>query len=143
MNPNIDKPLPPNANTAVDPSKFATETIEVPTASPERSMPGELPTAGALAKQQTSSALPDPAVIAIPASRQQASNHQLSAIPHVAAPQQSDEDDTAIEKECVSRAKSVVERTSTDPFMQTKEIGKVKAELLKRRYGKELKTNER
>jgi hypothetical protein len=141
MNPNIDKPLPPDLNTAVDLNKPATEAIEVTSVSPERSMPSEAVPAGAFA-QQASSASPDPATIAIPTQRQ-VSSHQSSGAAQVPAPQQNDEDDMAIEKECVSKAKSIVERTSADPFTQTKEIGKVRAELLKRRYGKELKTDER
>lgn len=55
---------------------------------------------------------------------------------------QQTEDDNAIDKECVSKAKVVVQQTSTDPYRQTKELGKVKAELLKRRYGKDLKISE-
>ncbi len=71
---------------------------------------------------------------------------------HAALPQQdtgsaagvtsSDDDDMSIEKECIDKAKAIVQQTSSDPFLQAKELSKVKAELLKRRYGKELKISE-
>lgn len=48
-------------------------------------------------------------------------------------------DDLVLEKEYIAKAKLVVERTSNDPYLQTKEISKIKAEFLKRRYGKNLK----
>lgn len=53
-----------------------------------------------------------------------------------------DDDETLIDKECISKAKAIVRQTSTDPFLQTKELTKIKADLLKRRYGKELKLSE-
>jgi len=39
----------------------------------------------------------------------------------------------------VTKAKQIVEQTKDDPYKQTKEINKMKADYLKKRYAKELK----
>lgn len=52
-------------------------------------------------------------------------------------------DDTdLIEKEWVIRAKAVVEQTKTDPYLQNRELNKVKAEYIKKRYNKDVKVSE-
>jgi hypothetical protein len=53
-----------------------------------------------------------------------------------------DDENASIEEECIARAKLVVQETSGDPYLQVKEISKVKADLLNRRYGKVLKISE-
>lgn len=52
------------------------------------------------------------------------------------------EDSDLIEKEWVAKAKQIVERTKDDPYVQNKEISKVKAEYIKRRYNKDLKLSD-
>ncbi len=52
------------------------------------------------------------------------------------------DDADLIEKEWVLKAKAIVAQTVHDPNLQTKEIGKVKAEYLKKRYNKVLKVDE-
>ncbi|MCA9330558.1 hypothetical protein KC957_00780 [Candidatus Saccharibacteria bacterium] len=49
------------------------------------------------------------------------------------------DDADLIEKEWVTRAKAVVEQTKMDPYVQNKELGKVKADYIKRRYNKDIK----
>lgn len=44
-----------------------------------------------------------------------------------------------IEKEWVERAKAIVEQTKNDPFVQNKELSKIKAEYIKKRYNKDIK----
>ena len=52
-------------------------------------------------------------------------------------------DDTdLIEKEWVIRAKAIVLQTKDDPHTQNKEMNKVKADYLKKRYNKDLKISE-
>jgi hypothetical protein len=46
-----------------------------------------------------------------------------------------------IEKEWVEKAKSIVEKTKADPHQQTTEVNMLKADYLKKRYGKEIKVN--
>lgn len=43
-----------------------------------------------------------------------------------------------IEKEWVEKAKQIVEHTIDDPYTQQEELGKIKAEYLKKRYNKDV-----
>jgi hypothetical protein len=52
-------------------------------------------------------------------------------------------DDTdLIEKEWVIKAKEIVARTKHDPYQQNKEVERVKADYLKKRYNKDVKVTE-
>lgn len=52
-------------------------------------------------------------------------------------------DDTdLIEKEWVIKAKEIVERTKHDPYQQNKEVERIKADYLKKRYNKDVKVTE-
>jgi hypothetical protein len=52
-------------------------------------------------------------------------------------------DDTdLIEKEWVLKAKEIVERTKHDPYQQNKEVERIKADYLKKRYNKDVKVTE-
>ena len=44
-----------------------------------------------------------------------------------------------IEKEWVAKAKEIVARTHGDPYVQNKEINKIKAQYIKKRYNKDIK----
>jgi hypothetical protein len=48
-------------------------------------------------------------------------------------------DDEVIEKEWVDKAKKIITQTKDDPYQQEKEVSKLQADYLKKRYGKELK----
>ena len=48
-----------------------------------------------------------------------------------------------IEREWVHKAKEIVEHTRGDPHAQNKEMNKVKADYLKKRYNKDLKLEEK
>ncbi len=74
-------------------------------------------------------ALPLPTV-AVPAPQQP--NDNATAGPTLAA------DDDVIEKEWVDKAKKIIADTQNDPYKREKEIGKLQADYLKKRYGKEL-----
>lgn len=60
---------------------------------------------------------------------------------HGDAPQIADDVDL-IEQEWVDKAKEIVERTKTDPYLQSQEINKMKAAYLKKRYNKDIKLDE-
>lgn len=61
--------------------------------------------------------------------------------PLVPLPQIADDTDL-IEKEWVIKAKHIVAQTAQDPYLQNKEMSKVKADYLKKRYNKDLKLAE-
>lgn len=48
-------------------------------------------------------------------------------------------DDDLIEKEWVDKAKKIVTDTKNDPYQQEKEVSKLQADYLKKRWGKEIK----
>lgn len=48
-------------------------------------------------------------------------------------------DEDVIEKEWVDKAKKIVAQTKDDPYRQEKEVSKLQADYLKKRYGKEVK----
>ena len=47
-------------------------------------------------------------------------------------------DDDVIEKEWVDKAKKIIANTQSEPHKREKEIGKLQADYLRKRYGKEL-----
>jgi len=49
-------------------------------------------------------------------------------------------DDDLIEKEWVDKAKKIIVETRDDPFRREQEVGKLQADYLRKRYGKELGT---
>ena len=52
------------------------------------------------------------------------------------------DDADLIEKQWVTRAKSIVAQTQDDPYKQKKEMGKVKAEYIKKRFNKTIPTDD-
>jgi hypothetical protein len=52
------------------------------------------------------------------------------------------DDADLIEKEWVEKAKEIVAKTHQDPYLQNQEMNKVKADYLKKRYNKDLKTGD-
>ena len=71
--------------------------------------------------------LPSPAQQAPPVVQPQAGN------PLVAG------DDDLIEKEWVDKAKKIIQQTKSDPYAQEKEVSKLQADYIKKRYGKDVK----
>lgn len=52
-------------------------------------------------------------------------------------------DDTdLIEKEWVEKAKEIVARTRQDPYLQNKEVERMKADYMKKRYNKDIRITE-
>lgn len=60
--------------------------------------------------------------------------------PTPAAP--ADDTDTLFDEEWVSKAQEAIERTHADPYLQSKELGKIKAQYIKLRYNKDIKVEE-
>lgn len=52
------------------------------------------------------------------------------------------DDETAADQEWVTKAREIVVRTHNDPYLQSKELGKIKAQYIKVRYNKDIKTVE-
>jgi hypothetical protein len=67
---------------------------------------------------------------------------QAAPAPVAAAPVASDDDSDALDEEWVNKAKAIVEQTRTDPYVESKELGKAKADFLRIRYNKQIKVAE-
>lgn len=61
--------------------------------------------------------------------------------PKIPIPEQA-ADSELIEKEWVEKAKQIVDHTRNNPYEQQKELSKVKAEYMKKRYNKDIKTSD-
>jgi len=53
-----------------------------------------------------------------------------------------DDDSDALDEEWVNKAKAIVEQTKADPYVESKELGKAKADYLRIRYNKQIKVAE-
>jgi len=82
--------------------------------------------------------LPDPQI----GSTTRVAQPPASAVSPVIDPALIADDTDLIEKEWVNKAKAIVERTKADPHTQNKEMTKIKADYLKKRYNKDIKLPE-
>lgn len=62
--------------------------------------------------------------------------HSGSDTPMIAA------DEDVIEKEWVNKAKKVINRTKGDPYAKEREVSKLQADYLQKRYGKQVKMSD-
>lgn len=97
---------------------------------PERSGEQSAQAQAALAAQQAQASISLPAPIPVQAA---ADDQTVSDdLPAVAA------DDDLIEKEWVDKAKKIISDTRDDPARREKEVSRLQADYLKKRYGKQL-----
>jgi alpha-beta hydrolase superfamily lysophospholipase len=52
------------------------------------------------------------------------------------------DDENAVDQEWIAKAREIVARTHTDPYLQSSELSKIKAHYIKVRYGKDIKIDE-
>ena|SRR5256885_7116719 len=64
------------------------------------------------------------------------------ALPVAASSVPADDDSDALDAEWVNKAKAIVEQTKADPYAESKELGKAKADYLRIRYNKQIKVAE-
>ena len=114
----------------VTPSEAARQTPEVGPGSAETHE---------IAPHSAGATAPIPALPAMPSlpPLPQASAQDAASTGHTTPLIASDED--VIEKEWVDKAKKIVAQTKSDPYSQEKEVSKLQADYIKKRYGKEIK----
>jgi hypothetical protein len=66
----------------------------------------------------------------------------LAQVPPQDTAQVHADDDSAVDQEWIAKAREIVTRTHSDPYLQSKEISKIKAQYIKVRYNKDIKTVE-
>lgn len=85
-------------------------------------------------------AAPDPIASAVPPTEPPL--QMQAAVPSTPAPTATPataEDVDLIEKEWVDRAKAIVAQTRNDPYVQNREMNKMKADYMMKRYHKEIR----
>lgn len=101
----------------------------------EQEVSHERPTTEELQQRVDAAILPPPVtlapVVSTPAEDSDDSSVATS-IPLIA------NDDDLIEKEWVEKAKQIISETKEDPYRREVEVGKLQADYLRKRYGKEL-----
>lgn len=142
MEPQLPKPdiapgLNPNfrpEQSQAGPEVVAPKTPEAPPISPEA--PRE--------EQKSASSGGDPSwqapqlpVVSVPPTPQPQTQVQPSS-PVLDAPAVASDDDL-IEQEWVQKAKKIVASTKDDPYAKEREVSRLQADYLQKRYGKELK----
>lgn len=89
-------------------------------------------------RMPSSSVLPTvTAPLPVPAATSDDSDNNIAASTPIAAA-----DDDVIEKEWVNKAKKVVSETKGDPYRQEREVSKLQADYMQKRYGKQVKMPE-
>jgi hypothetical protein len=128
---NLPKPQLPGAETTLPASVDRHDTGAPATAELQPHSGGAIPAAqtGALPPQP-------PAPVALPG-HQPAATAPSDDLQALAA-----DDADLIEKEWVTRAKKIVDVTRNDPHQQNKQISRVKAEYIKKRYNKDIKVSD-
>lgn len=109
---------------------------EIPLQNPERGEQAAPERASERSAQAQAAAAAQPVPISLPTPVPVASDDNAAVVsddlPAIAA------DDDLIEKEWVDKAKQIISDTRDDPARREKEVGRLQADYLKKRYGKQL-----
>lgn len=128
----------PEQAPQVTPVEYApTPQVEVApgVARPERAEPS--PERGQEQRQQGQPAAPPPATPVQPPTPALPADDTATTTPSDDNPLVAG-DDAVIEKEWVDRAKKIIAETKEDPHRREVEVGKLQADYLKKRYGKDI-----
>lgn len=135
-------PILPEAVPSSVPSQESSNLIPGPSSNPEKAPNTAPERAKETQPSQAASGLPVPS----PQLLQPASGTP-AAVPPTSAGGASDDpiiadDVDVIEKEWVDKAKKIVNATKEDPYQQEKEVSKLQADYLMKRYNKQVKLSE-
>lgn len=133
MNPEsqVNFELPPQPPSPEQGQQGQEQSVEAPPARPE----------------QVGKQAPQPALPAIPDDIPAADKPVIATPPDAAAPAPSDPhaaaaDSDHIEPIWVNKVKDTVARTREDPYIQSNEVSKIKADYNLKRFNKQIKTDE-
>lgn len=112
-------------------SQSAYGSPEVASATPEMAPGPTAPIVAVAPLQATPQAVPQMPI--------QSTDAQQSSLPGGST---ASDDTDALDEEWVNKAKAIVERTKEDPYIESKELSKAKADYLNVRYNKQIKVVE-
>ena len=134
--PEMNLPTPDQSHESAPNLPTPESSPEIPLPSPERGegVSPERASEHAAQAQAGMAAQPTPITLPAPVPVTDDTVTQVSTddMPAVAA------DDDLIEKEWVDKAKQIITQTRDDPAEREKQVGRLQADYLKKRYGKEL-----
>lgn len=107
------------------PGQHSPEAMPAP---PETNLQPAAPAFGA----PTAAPAPMPAAASLPSPQPVTTSFPLPAA----------DDNDDLDQEWINKAKAIVERTKNDPFVESREISKAKADYLRTRYNKHIKVAE-
>lgn len=131
--PELQLPAPLNPNAAHEQAPMPTQQ------QPEQSTVAAELLPLPLAPQPSTSG--QPAAPIVDPAAQIAQNNAVSTTTNVVVPDVADDQDL-IEKEWVSKAKQIVEKTRNNPYQQSQELTAFKSEYMQKRYNKSIKMSE-
>jgi len=138
MDPNFDKMTGFNLPQPVEGEPQPVAGTEIPQLSPEHAPVSPAEMSGSMTAP-ISSTSGSSTVPVVPAATPQSDDTGTMSL--VTPPATADDQDL-IEKEWVHKAKQIVEKTRDDPYIQSKELTKFKADYMQKRYNKSLKMSE-
>jgi hypothetical protein len=135
--PEMNSPAPERSPESFPNLPTPESTPEIPLSSPEqgsqaapeRASEHSAQAQAAMAAQSGAATLPAPVPIPIDDASQATPGDDLPAVAG---------DDDLIEKEWVDKAKQIISQTRDDPAAREKQVSRLQADYLKKRYGKEL-----
>jgi hypothetical protein len=120
MSPQVDAP-----SVVTDPVSASGPTV------PIAAQPAGIPTS-----------LPLTAPVVMLTSDEQRAQYANPVSPAIQQSGPSDDTDTAFDEEWVQKTREVVQRTQADPYVQSQQLSKLKAQYIKLRYNKDVKVSE-
>jgi len=119
------------------PSFNSGQAPQVPPATYQQAVPQQMP-----------QGMPAAPVNAQPAAMQPAPQQPANGLPQATMPAMQEmpavqaDDESAIDQEWTNKAREIVERTHADPFLESRELSKIKAQYIKVRYNKDIKVED-
>lgn len=135
-------PAPQNAPEMSAQNNYSQRLEVGPRPSIERQQEKLAPQQEIIAQKQSPASPVLPAPIT-PANVSKTQNPIVKIPPRVANDNpQTAKDEELIERAWVDKAKAIIARTKNDPYEQEKEVGRLQADYLKKRYGKDVKVTD-
>lgn len=137
--------MEPQANSTPSPENLPPVTPESGSLEPVESQPASQEVEGPKESANQNAGMPAQTIQATPVVSAPATDDDdkvVQAEPVTGDTPAIADDVDVLEREWVDKAKAIVEKTKDDPHVQNKEVSVLKADYMKKRYGKDIKLTE-